>query len=151
MSTISGENGGTYQLDLKTGRLTVFPAAETLQYPSWSPDGRYLAAKARDEKLMLFDSRSRRWSELFHGTALRAPVKWSRDSKYAYSQDVEGNQPLFRVRISDRKIEPIVTFDQILRADVRGYALAAVAPDDSPVVSLVLSHSDIYALDVNFP
>ena len=44
-----------------------------------------------------------------------------------------------------------MTFEQILRADVRGYALAAVVPDDSPVVSLVLSHSDIYALDVNFP
>jgi hypothetical protein len=34
---------------------------------------------------------------------------------------------------------------------VRSYALAAVAPDGSPVVSLVLSHSDIYALDLKFP
>jgi DNA-binding winged helix-turn-helix (wHTH) protein/Tol biopolymer transport system component len=150
-STISGENGGMYQLDLKTKRLTVFPGAETLLYPCWSPDGRYLAAQARDGTLMLFDSRSRQWRELAHGTALRAPVKWSHDSKYAYSQDVEGSQPIFRVRISDRKIEPIVTFERILRADVRSYSLAAVAPDDSPVVSLVLSHSDIYALDLKFP
>jgi hypothetical protein len=149
-SLLKGENGGTYQLDLKTRRLSVFPGAEALIYPCWSPDGRYLAALALGEKLMVFDSRSREWHELAQGTALR-PARWSPDSKYAYSQDAEGSQPIFRVRISDRKIERITTFDEILRADVRGYALVAVAPDGSPVVSLILSHSDIYALDLKFP
>ena len=149
-SLLNGENGGTYQLDLKTRRLSVFPGEENPLYPCWSPDGRYLAALAPDGKLMLFDSRSRGWRELTQRTALR-PARWSPDSKYAYSQDVEGNQPIFRVRISDGKIEPITTFDEIQRADVRSYALAAVAPDGSPVVSLVLAHSDIYALDLKFP
>jgi len=148
---LKGENGGTYQLDLKTKRLSVFPGAEALIYACWSPGGRYLVAQSRDGNLMLFDSASRQWSELAQGTTLRAPVKWSRDSKYAYSQDVEGSQPILRARISDGKIEPIVTFEQIPRADVRSYALTAVAPDGSLVVSLVLSHSDIYALEVNFP
>jgi len=147
---LTGENGGMYQVDLKTMQLSVFPGAEGLLNPCWSPDGRYLAALASGGKLMVFDSRSRGWRELAQGTALR-PARWSRDSKYAYSQDVEGSQPIFRVRISDRKIEPIVTFEEIQRADVRSYALAAVAPDGSPVVSLVLSHSDIYALDLKFP
>src|SRR5271157_850950 len=149
-SLLNGENGGTYQLDLKTRGLSVFPGAENLFYPCWSPDGRYMAALAPDGKLMLFDSRSHEWRELAHGTALRPP-RWSPDSKYAYSQDVEGSQPIFRVRISDRKMEPITTFDEIQRADVRSYALAAVAPNGSTVVSLILSHSDIYALDVKFP
>jgi Tol biopolymer transport system component len=147
---LKGENGGTYQLDLRTRRLSVFPGAEALLFPRWSPDGRYLAALTVDQKLMLFDSRARAWSGLAHGKALR-PARWSPDSKYAYSQDVEGSQPIFRVRISDRKVEPITTFEEILRADVRSYALAAVAPDGSPVVSLILSHSDIYALDLKFP
>jgi Tol biopolymer transport system component len=149
-SLLKGDNGGTYQIDLRTSRVSVFPGAEALLHPCWSPNGRYLAALTVDQKLMLFDSRSRAWRELAHGTALR-PARWSPDSKYAYSQDVEGSQPIFRVRTSDRKIEPIVTFEQILRADVRSYALAAVAPDGSPVVSLVLSHSDIYAADLKLP
>ena len=144
------EIGGTYQLDLKTQRLSVFPGAEALVYARWSPDGRYLAAVARDGKLMVFDSRSRQWQELAPGTSLRA-ARWAPDSQYAYSQDVEGSQPIFRVRISDHRTEPITTFDAIQRAEVRSYSLAAVAPDGSPVVSLVLSNSDIYAVDVKLP
>ncbi|MGO9272828.1 MAG: winged helix-turn-helix domain-containing protein [Terriglobia bacterium] len=153
-SMISAKNFGTYRLDLKTRRLSVFPGAEVLKASAWSPDGRYLVAQTRDDrKLMLFDSQSRQWSELAHGEVLRAPVLWSRDSKYAYSQDVsEGvSQPIFRVRISDLKIERIATLEQILRADVRNYVLTGLAPDDSPLVSLVLSYSDIYALDLNLP
>jgi len=46
---------------------------------------------------------------------------------------------------------PMGTPEQIPRADVRNYRLAALAPDDSPVVSLVLGHSDICQLDLNLP
>jgi len=153
-SIFGAENAGTYELDLKTRRLSVFPGAEALKAASWSPDGRYLVAQTRDDrKLMLFDSQSRQWSELVHGGVLRGPGLWSRDSKYVYTQDVyEGvSQPIFRVRVSDRKIERIAAFEQILRADTRNYFLAGLAPDDCPLVSLVLSHSDIYALDLNLP
>lgn len=153
-SMVEAKNFGTYQLDMKTNRLSVFPGAEVLKASAWSPDGRYLVAQTRDDRsLMLFDSQSRQWSEFAHGTVLRAPVLWSRDSKYAYSQDVsEGiSQPIFRVRLSDLKIERIATFEQILRADVRNYFLTGLAPDGSPLASLILSHSDIYALDVSFP
>jgi len=152
-SMVEAKNFGTYQLDLKTRRLSVFPGAEVLKASAWSPDGRYLVAQTRDDrKLMLFDSQTRQWSELAQGIVLRAPVLWSRDSKYACSQDVsEVSQPILRVRISDLKIERIATLEQILRADVRSYFLAGLAPDGSPLVSLVLSHSDIYALDLNLP
>jgi DNA-binding winged helix-turn-helix (wHTH) protein/Tol biopolymer transport system component len=148
------ENAGIYQLDLKTRRVSVFQGAEALKASSWSPDGRYLAAQTRDDrKLMLFDSQSRQWSELAHGEVLRAPVLWSRDSKYAYSQDTsEGvSQPIFRVRVSNLKRERVASLEQVLRADVRNFFLTGLAPDDSPLVSLVLSHSDIYALDLNLP
>ncbi|HMD99683.1 MAG TPA: winged helix-turn-helix domain-containing protein [Terriglobia bacterium] len=152
-SIIGPEQEGTYQIDLKTRRFSVFPGAEALKALSWSPDGRYQVAQTRDNrKLMLFDSQSKRWSELFRAEVVRAGL-WSHDSQYVYTQDLSGgvSQPIFRVRISDGKIERIATFEQILRADVRNYFLAGLAPDDSPVVSLVLSHSDIYAVDLNLP
>ena len=55
------------------------------------------------------------------------------------------------MRISDRQTERIATLEQIPRADVRNYRLAALAPDDSVMVSLVLGHSDICAVDLNLP
>jgi len=88
---------------------------------------------------MLFDSQSQPWRELAHGEVLRAGL-WSHDGKYVYFQDFsEGaSQTIFRVRFSDRRTERIATLEQIPRADVRNYRLAALAPDDSVMVSLVL-------------
>lgn len=148
----SPEESGTYQLDLKTRRISPVPGAEALKALSCSPDGRYQVAETRDNhSLTLFDFGSRRWSELVRGEVLRAGL-WSHDSEYVYFQDFQdASQPVFRVRISDRLIERIAALEQIPRADVRNYFLSGLAPGDSPVVSLIVAHSDIYALDVNLP
>jgi serine/threonine protein kinase/Tol biopolymer transport system component len=145
---------GLYRLDLKTRQLSAVPGAEGLFTSAWSPDGRFLAAYAESgRKLMLFHTQSQQWSELARCKQLWGPVLWSRDSKHVYWQDVgEGlSEPIFRVRISDRQIKRVATFEQIPRADVSRFYFAGLAPDGSPLVSLVLSHSDIYALDVDFP
>jgi hypothetical protein len=55
------------------------------------------------------------------------------------------------VRISNRKIERIATSRQILRADVTNINFLGLAPDGSPLATLLHSNSDIYALDVYFP
>lgn len=80
-------------------------------------------------------------------------LAWSPDSKYVYSQDLyEGTeQPIFRVRISNRKIERIATSRQILRADVTSFSFLGLAPDGSPLATLNHSTSDVYALDVYLP
>ncbi|HEX4543446.1 MAG TPA: winged helix-turn-helix domain-containing protein [Candidatus Acidoferrum sp.] len=148
-----GEHIGIYQIDLKTKQQSLLPGSEGFQEPARSPDGRYVAALANDsESLMLFDSLSQRWTELAKGLGLFGPA-WSRDSKYVYSQDVSAGseQPIFRVRISDRKAERIATASQILRADVNRFYFLGLAPDGSPLVTLTHGNSDIYALDVDFP
>jgi serine/threonine protein kinase/Tol biopolymer transport system component len=142
-----------YQLDLTTKQLSMFPGSEGLQDSAPSPDGRYLAALGVDYKsLMLFNFQAGRWAELATGTGLFG-LAWSPDSKYVYSQDLyEGPvQPIFRVRISNRKIERTATSRQILRADVTSFSFLGLAPDGSPLVTLIHSNSDIYALDVSFP
>jgi WD40 repeat protein len=131
----------------------MFPGSEGLQDSAPSPDGRYLAALGVDYKsLMLFNFQAGRWAELATGAGLFG-LAWSPDSKYAYSQDLyQGpEQPIFRVRISNRKIERIATSRQILRADVVSFSFLGLAPDGSPLVTLLRSNSDIYALDVYFP
>jgi dipeptidyl aminopeptidase/acylaminoacyl peptidase len=142
-----------YQLDLTTKQLSMFPGSKGLQDSERSPDGRYLAALGVDYKsLMLFDFQAGRWTELAAG-ALLFGLAWSPDSKYVYSQDLyEGPvQPIFRVRISDRRIERVATSRQILRADVTSFSFLGLTPDGSPLATLNHSNSDIYALDVYFP
>ena len=148
-----GEQLTIDRIDLKTKQLSPLPGSKGCQDSALSPNGRYVAALADDaKKLVLFDSKSQLWTELAKGAGLFGTA-WSADSKYVYSQDVSVNseQPIFRVRISDRKIERIATSSQILRPDVIRFSFVGLAPDGSPLVALVHSNSDIYALDVDFP
>jgi len=147
------ETGYLDRLDLRTHDVTQLPGSKELRGPAYSPDGKYLAAVGgKDRRLMLFDFQSQRWTELAHGDSLWVPPYWSRDGKYVYAHDLSGEaQPLFRVRISDHKVEVITTWNQFNRADAKAYSLAGLTPDGSPLVSLIRSQDDIYALDVDFP
>jgi hypothetical protein len=77
---------------------------------------------------------------------------WSWDGKYVYYQDMrEGDQPIFRVRLSDRWIERMTSSRQIPQSDISGYSLCALGADDAPFAAVSRSNSDIYALDVDLP
>jgi Tol biopolymer transport system component len=143
-----------YTIDLSSKLLSPLPGSDGLINPAWSPDGRYVAALSGDgRKLMLFDFQSQRWSELAAGAGLAAGPFWTRDSASVYFQDVwEGaEQPIFRVRLRDRKVELITTTKQLVRNDTRGYGLAGLTPDDQPVATFLVRDTDIYALDVILP
>ncbi|MGH9774992.1 MAG: winged helix-turn-helix domain-containing protein [Candidatus Acidiferrales bacterium] len=148
-----GEQVAGYQVDLKTKKQSLFPGSEGFEDLVRSPDGRFVAAVAQDdERLVMYDSQSRRWTDLATGTGLFG-LAWSADSRYVYSQDASGSfeQPIFRVRVSDRNVERIATSSQILRADVSHFNFLGLAPDGSVLATLTHSNSDIYALDVDFP
>ncbi|HET6181704.1 MAG TPA: winged helix-turn-helix domain-containing protein [Candidatus Sulfotelmatobacter sp.] len=141
-----------YRVDVNSREVTMVPGSETFEGPQWSPDGRYAAASDRkDEKLMLFDFARQKWSALADGLPYGWGIRWSADSNYVYYQHIyDGEeQPIFRVRVSDRKVEQITTSRQILRADVLSYSMTGLTPDNSPLASLVHRNSDIYALELD--
>ena len=119
-----------------------------------SPDGKYAAAADQPHhRLMLFDFSSQRWSVLSEGDAYGWGIRWSADSRYVYYQHAEEDedQPIFRVRVSDRNVEQITSARQILRADVLSYTMTGLTPDNSPLASLVHRTSDVYALELELP
>ncbi len=142
-----------YVMNWKTRKSEVLPGSEGLSRPSWSPDPRYIAATNwRGTEIRLFDFHARRWTPLAGGVAMGPPF-WSHDGRYVYYQDAfaEAEQPVFRVRIADRKSERVVSSRQLLESNVTGYTLAGLAPGDAPVASLIRSNSDLYALDLDLP
>src|SRR6266566_2857029 len=80
-------------------------------------------------------------------------LSWSRDSRQIYFQDVQQGreQPILRVLISDLKVEQIASRDQLLRTDVRVFSLTGIAPDGSPLVTIIRSRADAYALYTQLP
>jgi len=141
-------------LNLATNQLSVLPGSHDMGAPTWSPDGRFIATSSdNDRQLMLLDLRSQKWTKLAQGTALRGgPFAWSRDSKYVYCQDILApNEPLYRIRVSDREKELLTSFESFLRGGVQKAAIVSVAPDGSPIVVLDRNQADIYSLDLDLP
>ena len=142
-----------YIMDWKTRKTELVPGSETLSRPAWSPDPRYIAATNQEgSQIRLFDFHTRQWGLLATGAGLSPPF-WSHDGKYVQYQDVYGGaeQPIYRVRIADRRVERLVSSRQILQSNVSGYLIGGLAPDDGPITSVERSNSDLYAMDVDLP
>jgi Tol biopolymer transport system component len=140
-------------LDLPTRQVSVLPGSERLSHPGCSPDGRYISALAADSHaIMLFNSATRKWTELAR-TAVNSPA-WSRDSQYIYFDSYPTKDAaIFRVRISDRKLERVRNLEGFRRAESAGLSLPwmGLAPDDSPLLVRDIGSQEIYALDWEAP
>ena len=142
-----------YVMDWKTRKTEILPGSEALSRAAWSPDPRYIAAThVAGSQIRLFDFRTRQWTLLATGAGLGPPF-WSHDGKYVYYQDAFAGveQPVFRVRIGDRRKERVVSSRQLLQSDATAFVLAGMTPGDAPVASVIRSNSDLYALDLDLP
>ena len=133
-------------LDLETGEVTTLPGSEGLFSVRWSPNGRHLAAlSANSPTLMLFDLETKKWEELAKSAAY---PNWSRDGSYIYFEDPYTSEPaLYRVRISNRKIEQLTTLNPRILTWATAGKWTGLASDDSPLVLRDTSIEEIYALD----
>jgi Tol biopolymer transport system component len=138
-------------LDLQSQRVTALPGSEGLFCPRWSPDGRYIVAQPTDQqKLFLFDAESKKWAELVSLPA--GYYSWSRDGKFIYFDVWSASEPaIYRVRVSDRKVERVVNLKGYRRARGPLGAWMGLAPDDSPLLLRDVGVQEIYALDVQLP
>jgi serine/threonine protein kinase/Tol biopolymer transport system component len=139
---------GIYLLNLNTHERLTLPGSEGLYSPRWSPDGHYIAAVTADgDSLRLFEVATQKWVEL-----ARLPIgypNWSRDSKFIFF-DAGGKEPaLYRVRVSDRKLEQLVSLTSIRRTGT--FAWTGLALDDSPLLLRDAGTDEIYALDWQAP
>jgi len=142
---------GLALLDLKSRQLADLPAPDGGLSPSWSPNGRYLAAH-NSGKLLLFDFLTRRWKRLATGNFIRSP-RWSRDSRYLFYQDRLGgtDQPVYRIAIPGGAAKVYATRKEFLRPDFEHFSLIGLSADDEPLAAVVHPNADVYVLDVDLP
>ena len=138
-------------LDLRPQRVATLPGSEGLFSPLWSADGHYIVAQPVDQqKLFLFDTKSRKWTDLVDLPATY--FGWSRDGKYVYFDVPTTNEPaIYRVRVADRKVERVVSMKGFRRAEGQFGFWMGLAPDDSPLVVRDVGVQEIYALDWEAP
>ena len=157
---IFGENGETFPIrpscmlhyfDFKTGKTTNLPGTTGLWTARMCPTGRYVAATTRDQqKLVLYDLRSARVTELvtFPDSVVGDNPSWSKDGRYIYiDAPLSADPAIYRVRISDRRIERIASLKGISRANQSMGAWIGLTPDDSPLIVRGVQGSEIYSWD----
>ena len=134
-------------VDLSSRKISLLPEATLLFSPRWSPDGRYIAAITGDsQKLMLFDRTTQQWQEL-----VNLPIgypSWSRDGQFIYfDTTLTRDANFFRIRISDHKLERLVSLSDMHRLWGDLGSWTGLAPDDSPLLLRDISSQEIYAIE----
>jgi DNA-binding winged helix-turn-helix (wHTH) protein/Tol biopolymer transport system component len=132
-------------LTLKTQSVESLPGSTGFFAPSWSPDGRFVGAMASDgQRIMLFDFKSRAWTDLAHGSGL---MKWSRDGKYLYYLRYGQESAVMRVRVIDRQEEEVVRLRGIRQAGRLAGLEFSLTPDGAPIVLRDVGTQEVYSLD----
>jgi len=148
---ISNQASAVYLLDLKTRKASKLSGSDGLFSPRWSPDGRYVVALTLDSLgSMLFDFTTQKWTEL--AKMFTAYPTWSRDGRYVYFDGVlENEEGYYRIRISDRKLERILSLNGFQAAPGAFGNWSGIAPDESALYVRDASIQEIYALDWDTP
>jgi Tol biopolymer transport system component len=138
-------------IDLKTRRVSAIPGAEGLWSPRWSPKGSHIVALSSDgRRLVLYDLKTRQQTELARGEL--DILDWSRNGEFVYFYTRTGNDVTFlRVRIRDRRTEPIVGLKDVNNTTGTFGPWTGLAPDGSLLVQRDAGASEIYALDWEAP
>ncbi len=105
-----GQGSAIYVVDLKTRDVSRVPGSQGLFSPRWSSNGRYIAAMpAGSTKMVFYDFKTRKWEDL-----AKVPGgwgNWSKDGSYLYFSGSSASPTIYRVRMSDRKLERVAGFE----------------------------------------
>ena len=143
---------GIYQFEFETRKVTRMPESEKLTSSRTSPDGRYVAALSEDwKKLLLFDNRTKHWSEIFHvESGVIGFENFSSDGKYVQvaRMDLEQGYGILKVAVASGKVVSVTDLKNVAMPDPTWSGLSA---DDEPLIRIDKSTREIYRLDLQFP
>ena len=111
----------------------------------WSPDGRYIAARTIDSHaIMLFDLRSRKWMELAKSDI--GFWRWSGDGHYVYFKRLGSHIAYLRVRLTDHKVEEVVSLTGIKNTGFSGGLWVGLTPENEPLFLRDTGTQEVYEL-----
>ena len=133
-------------IDTRTEEASFVPASEAKGGGLWLNQQTLLACNATQTKLLALDLNTKKWTDFFSGTF----VHWinSPDRKYVYIATGGADPIVQRIRVSDRRVENIVSLKHFGGVSNYGWTQLRVAPDGSPTLTRALDSQEIYALQV---
>jgi Tol biopolymer transport system component len=139
---------GLWIVEVGTGKMSEVPSSKHKGGAFWL-DQDTLGADEDLKKLLIFDLRTGKWTDLVAGNF----ANWinSPDGKYVYFASGGAEPSVQRIRVADRHIETITSLKDFIRVSNFGFPQLRVAPDGSPMLTRDLDSQQIYALNVRWP
>jgi hypothetical protein len=133
--------------------LSITGSQDLIRVEGVAEDGLVEASRSQT-KLLVFDAKTQKWSDLVPGPIPRGVVNWSHapDFKYVYYTTGGAEPQVLRVRLADHKVEAIASLKNLPRVlGPVGNTQVSVAPDGSAVFTRDIGTQEIYALTVKWP
>jgi Tol biopolymer transport system component len=140
--------------DLRTGNRSIVPEADGLTGVQWGGEDLLVAASTDRARLVVFDFKTRKWSDLVPAPIPGGVINWahSPDYKHVYYSTGGAEPQALRVGLADHRVETITSLKGLPRAiGADGNTQISVAPDGSPVFTRDIGTQEIYALSVKWP
>jgi len=137
--------------NLKTHQVSAVPGSEGLWSPRWSPDGRYLIAMTNNgRKLLVYDFKNPAWNVVAENQL--SYLQWSHRGEYVYFMGtVAGVNLIYRVRLSDHKLEEVLSLKDFHQAPFTVGGWMGIDPDDEPLLIRDAGTQDIHVLTLDLP
>jgi hypothetical protein len=138
-------------VDVRNGTTSIVPGSKDTLGP-WFVTQDTLIATANDQsKLVRYDFRTQKWSDLV--TSPDKYVNWetSPDGKYFYYSTGGNNPTVFRMRLADDVVEQVVNLKNVRMVnDPDSGPKLNVTPDNSVLVLQDIGTEEVYALSVKW-
>ena len=140
---------GLSVVDMRSRKITLIPMHHDQWNGFWLSDGLLAAHSTDNSKLMTFDLKTGKWSDLIAGNFANSAA--SPDHKYLYFATEGSESKVERLRIADHQVETVASLKDFSRLPYYRGTTLGVAPDGSPVLTRDMSSPEIYALNLRWP
>lgn len=138
------EPDGLFVVDLESRKVTPLTGAEKYYIASWSPDGKYLAAMAREPlRMMLYSAATRQWRKLFQFGAPDGYYAWSPDSRTIYFSETQSHAGMYRLSVPDGALQRVA---DVPDTPIMSSAFVSVTADGQPVIMSPAGAQQVYSL-----
>ncbi len=141
-----------YLVDVATGKTSLLPGSEGFHSPSWSRDGRLIAAiNNSDNQIFFYGVKLKKWTPGPAATSMAYPY-WSNRSDQLFYQDLaEPGQPVYHISPGSGEKSLSFTFNEALQKDAITCRLAGIGLDDTLYAYVIGATADLFAVDLDLP
>jgi serine/threonine protein kinase len=133
-------------IDLTTRKITNMPGADKYFVPSWSPDGKYMVAIAKNpSRMVLYSAQTKTWRDLHTFEVPWGYWIWANDSKSIYMGLIQGKNGIYQLSVPQGEWKQLSGLEGVNDpSDLDSFM--SLTPDGQPAIMSRTGVGQLYSL-----